>query len=60
MIAEREFHELKWRRHLDKLKNKKKPENGKYEIKTPIPSNPDRCFVCNCNIPPEEDYRQHL
>ncbi len=60
VMADRETHEMKWKRHIEKLNTKKKPENGRYEIKTPIPSNPDRCFVCNINIPPEEEYREHL
>lgn len=59
-MSEREAHEMKWRRHIEKLNTKKKPENGRYEIKTPIPSNPDRCFVCNVSIPPEEEYLAHL
>lgn len=37
----------KWQRHLDKLNAKKSKDQ---EIKTPIPSNPDRCFVCNTVI----------
>jgi ribosomal protein S10 len=49
--------ERKWERHIDKLKTKKSKDQ---EIKTPIPSNPDRCFVCNSVISPEEGYREHL
>jgi DNA-directed RNA polymerase subunit N (RpoN/RPB10) len=49
--------ERKWERHIEKLKTKKSKDQ---EIKTPIPSNPDRCFVCNSVISPEEGYREHL
>lgn len=43
------------------MKTKKKPgPDGKYEIKTPIPSNPDRCFVCSTSIPSEVGYKEHL
>ena len=36
-------HEIKWKKHVKKLEYKK-PEW--YDVKTPIPNNPDRCFVC--------------
>lgn len=61
VIYDREEHEKKWRRHIDRLKQKKKPgENGLYEIKTPIPTHPDRCFVCQSSIPEDVEYREHI
>lgn len=54
-------HEKKYKKHIEKLSAKKKPnENGQYEIKTPIPSHPDRCFVCQISIPEGVDYKEHL
>ena len=51
----------KWKRHLERLSQKKAPDEfGRYEIKTPIPSHPDRCFVCQGPIPPGVDYKEHL
>lgn len=60
VIIERAENEKKWKRHIDRLNLKKKPENGVYEIKTPIPSHPDRCFICQCNIPESVGYKEHL
>ena len=60
-MSDREEHERKWKRHLEKLRTKKKPDaDGKYEIKTPIPSNQDRCFVCSSTISAEVGYKEHL
>jgi len=42
-MSDREEHERKWKRHIERL-NQHKPD--RYEIKTPIPAHPDRCFVC--------------
>jgi hypothetical protein len=58
IMRDREELDKKWVRHIDKLKSKKGASEK--EIKTPIPSNPDRCFVCNTVISPEEGYREHL
>lgn len=60
IMLEKDDHERKWKRHLLKLVDKKKPENGRYEIKTPIPSHPDRCFVCQSAIPEDVTYKQHI
>jgi ribosomal protein S10 len=56
-MRDRDELEKKWERHVEKLKTKKSKDK---EIKTPIPSNPDRCFVCNSAISAEEGYREHL
>eukprot|EP00347_Sterkiella_histriomuscorum_P010507 403376017 len=45
-----------YRRHLQRL-NEKKPDY--YEIKTPLPNNTDKCFVCEGTIQ-EENYKAHL
>ena len=61
LIVAWEDYEKKYRRHIERLQLKKKPgENGFYEIKTPIPAHPDRCFVCQCNIPEGVDYKGHI
>lgn len=56
-MYEREDLEKKYQRHIERLRTKKAKE---VMIKSPVPSNPDRCFVCNCIIPPEEEYKAHL
>lgn len=38
---------------------KKKP-GPDYEIKTPVPSHPDRCFVCQSGIPEGVSYKEHI
>jgi hypothetical protein len=61
MLSCWEEHEKKYKKHIEKLSAKKKPnENGQYEIKTPIPSHPDRCFVCQAAIPEGVEYKEHL
>ena len=57
IIHDRDELERKYERHIERLRTKKAKEAI---IKSPIPSNPDRCFVCNCIIPPEEHYKEHL
>lgn len=42
-IKDKELKEAQYKKYLDKL-DKKKPEL--YELGTPIPAHPDRCFVC--------------
>jgi hypothetical protein len=48
LMHDREELEKKYQRHLDRLRTKKAKEAF---IKSPVPSNPDRCFVCNCILP---------
>jgi hypothetical protein len=57
LLSDREEHERKYRRHLERLNSTKKKDPAEV-IKTPIPSNPDRCFVCQATI--NEDYREHV
>ena len=56
-MHDRDELEKKYQRHLDRLRTKKAKEAF---IKSPVPSNPDRCFVCNCILPPDQPYKAHL
>ena len=56
-MHDREELEKKYQRHLDRLRTKKAKEAF---IKSPVPSNPDRCFVCNCILPADQPYKAHL
>jgi len=54
LLSDPEEQEQKYRRHLERL-NLTKKKDPEEIIKTQIPSNPDRCFVCQATI--NEDYR---
>ena len=56
LMREKKEKEAIYRKHLLRLKEKK-PDY--YEVKTPIPNNTDKCFVCEGKII-EESYKAHL
>lgn len=55
VFKDRNLKEMHYKKHIEKLE-KKRPEW--YDIKTPIPAHPKRCFVCEDEI--EGDYKEHL